>query len=109
MGCIPIYFYNDIYMLNTDCIGLYYNLFGFKYFAYMNTPDNTLNANLASEPDHLDPALNSSVDGACLAILAFSGLFAYDEEGQLIPELAAEMPEVSEDGLEPSCGSEYRC
>ena len=96
---IPIYFYNDIYMMNTECAGLYSNLFGFKYFAYMNTPDNTLNANLASEPDHLDPALNSSVDGACLAILAFSGLFAYDEEGQLIPELAAEMPEVSEDGL----------
>ena len=96
---IPIYFYNDIYMMNTECTGLYSNLFGFKYFAYMNTPDNTLNANLASEPDHLDTALNSSVDGACLAILAFSGLFAYDEEGQLIPELAAEMPEVSEDGL----------
>jgi peptide/nickel transport system substrate-binding protein/oligopeptide transport system substrate-binding protein len=96
---IPIYFYNDIYMMNTECTGLYSNLFGFKYFAYMNTPDNTLNANLASEPDHLDPALNSSVDGACLAILAFSGLFAYDEEGQLIPELAEEMPEVSEDGL----------
>ena len=96
---IPIYFYNDIYMLNTDCTGLYYNLFGFKYFAYMNTPDNVLNANLASEPDHLDPALNSSVDGACLAILSFSGLYAYDEDGNLVPELADGEPEVSEDGL----------
>ena len=96
---IPIYFYNDIYMMNTECTGLYSNLFGFKYFAYMNTPDNTLNANLASEPDHLDPALNSSVDGACLAILAFSGLFAYDEDGELVPELAEDLPEVSEDGL----------
>lgn len=96
---IPIYFYNDIYMLNTDCDGLYYNLFGFKYFAYMNAPDNVLNANLASEPDHLDPALNSSVDGACLAILAFSGLYAYDEDGNLVPELADGEPEVSEDGL----------
>ncbi len=96
---IPIYYYNDIYMLKPECEGLYSNLFGFKYFAYMNAPGNKLNANLASEPDHLDPALNSSVDGACLAILSFSGLFAYDEEGQLIPELAADMPEVSEDGL----------
>lgn len=96
---IPIYYYNDIYMLNTDCTGLYYNLFGFKYFAYMNTPDNVLNANLASEPDHLDPALNSSVDGACLAILSFSGLYAYDEDGNLVPELADGEPEVSEDGL----------
>ena len=96
---IPIYYYNDIYMLNTDCTGLYYNLFGFKYFAYMNAPDNVLNANLASEPDHLDPALNSSVDGACLAILSFSGLYAYDEDGNLVPELADGEPEVSEDGL----------
>ena len=96
---IPIYFYNDIYMMNTDCTGMYANLFGYKYFAYMSTPDNTLNANLASEPDHLDPALNSSVDGACLAILAFSGLYAYDENGALVPELAAEEAEVSEDGL----------
>lgn len=96
---LPIYYYNDIYMLNTDCKGLYSNLFGFKYFAYMQTPDNTLSANLASEPDHLDPALNSSVDGACLAILNFSGLFAYDKDGKLVPELAADMPEESEDGL----------
>jgi len=96
---IPLYYYNDIYMMNTDCTGLYSNLFGFKYFAFMQTPDNTLSANLASEPDHLDPALNSSVDGACLAILNFSGLFAYDKDGKLVPELAAEMPEESEDGL----------
>lgn len=96
---IPIYYYNDIYMMNTDCTGMYSNLFGFKYFAYMNTPDNVLNANLASEPDHLDPALNSSVDGACLAILSFSGLYAYDEDGNLIPELADGEPEISEDGL----------
>ena len=96
---IPIYFYNDIYMLNTDCDGLYYNLFGFKYFAYMTAPDKVLNANLASEPDHLDPALNSSVDGACLAILSFSGLYAYDEGGELIPELADGEPEISDDGL----------
>jgi len=96
---IPLYYYNDIYMMNTDCTGLYSNLFGFKYFAFMQTPDSTLSANLASEPDHLDPALNSSVDGACLAILNFSGLFAYDKDGKLVPELAAEMPEESEDGL----------
>ncbi len=96
---LPLYYYNDVYMLKTDCTGLYSNLFGFKYFAYMTCPDNVLNANLASEPDHLDPALNSSVDGACLAILSFSGLYAYDKDGNLVPELAAAEPEMSEDGL----------
>ena len=96
---VPLYFYNDIYMLNKDCTGLYANLFGFKYFAYMSAPNNELNANLASEPDHLDPALNSTVDGACLAILNFSGLYAYDKDNKLVPELADGEPQESEDGL----------
>src|SRR5699024_1131314 len=34
----------------------------------------------------------------CLAILAFSGLYAYNEEGELVPELA-ENYEMSEDGM----------
>ena len=96
---VPIYYYNDIYMQTADIENIYSNVFGFKYFAYATAPDNEMNVNLASEPDHLDPALNSYVDGACLAILGFSGLYAYDAEGQLVPELAAEEPEVSEDGL----------
>ena len=96
---VPIYYYNDIYMQTADIENIYSNVFGFKYFAYATAPDNEMNVNLASEPDHLDPALNSSVDGACLAILGFSGLYAYDAEGQLVPELAEKEPEVSEDGL----------
>ena len=96
---VPLYYYNDIYMLNKDCTGLYANLFGFKYFAYMSAPNNELNANLASEPDHLDPALNSTVDGACLAILNFAGLYAYDKDNKLVPELADGEPQESEDGL----------
>ena len=64
----------------------------------MQRPTNTLDLQIASEPDKLDPALNSTVDGACLAILNFSGLFAYDENGQLVPELA-DSYEMSEDGM----------
>ena len=73
--------------------------FGFKYFHKMKTPNGTLNANLASEPDALDPALSRSFDGACLTLLAFSGLYSYNEEGSLVPELSDGEPEVSEDGL----------
>ena len=29
---IPLYYYNDSYMQNTDVDGIYANLFGFKYF-----------------------------------------------------------------------------
>ena len=63
-----------------------------------NTAGNILSINLGSEPDYLDPTLNSSVDGGCLAVNTFAGLYTYDAEGNLIPQLATAMPEVSEDG-----------
>ncbi len=98
---IPIYYYNDIYLQSTDVDGIYSNLFGFKFFMYSTTPNGTLNLNLASEPAHVDPALNSSVDGACLDVNLFSGLYTYDEDGNLQPELADhDNPyELSEDGM----------
>ena len=98
---IPIYYYNDLYLQKTDVDNIFSNLFGFKYFMYATSPRDVLKINLASEPAKLDPALNSSVDGACIIVNTFSGLYAYDEEGQLIPACAdPENPyEVSEDGL----------
>ena len=59
---------------------------------------------LASEPDTLDPALNSAVDGATLTSHLFSGLatWAQDAEGKLEidAECATELPEpvANEDG-----------
>ena len=53
---------------------------------------------LASEPDHLDPALNSSVDGACLASNSFVGLYTSDKDGNVVPALA-DSCDVSDDGL----------
>lgn len=64
----------------------------------LNTDTNILYINLASEPQYLDPALNSSVDGGCLAVNTFAGLYTYDKDGNLVPDLATAMPEVSEDG-----------
>lgn len=95
---VPLYYYNDVYLQKTDVENIYANLFGFKYFGFAKTPTNELALQIASEPDKLDPALNSTVDGACLAILAFSGLYSYDENGQLVPELA-ESYEMSDDAL----------
>ena len=66
----------------------------------VETASNILNINLASEPDYLDPALNSSVDGGCLAVNSFAGLYTYNADGELIPDLATDMPEVSEDGTQ---------
>ena len=59
---------------------------------------------LASEPDTIDPALNSAVDGATLLTHLFSGLakWAQDKDGKLVivPDAAKELTEgvVNEDG-----------
>ena len=96
---VPIYYYNDNYMQRTGVEGIYANLFGYKFFMYATNGDSdTLRINLASEPDKLDPALNSSVDGACLAVNSFGGLYTYDAEGKIVPNYATGC-EVSEDGL----------
>ena len=95
---LPLYYCNDIYMQKSDVTNIYSNLYGFKYFMFAEAPDTTLRINLASEPDTLDPALNSSVDGACMIVNSFAGLFTYDADGNLQPDLAADYT-VSEDGL----------
>ena len=99
-GCIvPIYYYNDVYMQKPGVEGVYSNAYGTKYFMYATNGDSAkLRLQLASEPDKLDPALNSSVDGACLAANSFGGLYTYDAEGQLAPNFATEYT-VSDDGL----------
>lgn len=97
---IPLYYYNDIYMKKDYVQGDYANAFATKFFMYttMTNGADTLRLNLASEPDYLDPALNSSVDGACLAANSFSGLYTYDAEGKTVPA-CADSYVVSADGL----------
>ena len=64
----------------------------------------SMNVCIASEPDTLDPALNSAVDGATMIAHLFSGLAAWsqDENGALVivPDCAAELPAavINEDG-----------
>ncbi|MCR4588872.1 MAG: peptide ABC transporter substrate-binding protein [Lachnospiraceae bacterium] len=96
---IPIYYYNDIYMQRANLSNIYCNLFGYKFFMYTEGTDGTLSLNLASEPAYLDPALNSSVDGACLCVNSFGGLYTYDANQALVPQFA-EGYTVSDDGME---------
>ena len=96
---VPIYYYNDLYMMKPTVEGFYANVYGTKYFTYCTNGDSdTLRINLASEPDYIDPALNSSVDGATLAAAAFGGLYTYDADGALAPNFATGYT-ASEDGL----------
>ena len=96
---LPIYYYNDVYMAKPDFTGFYSNPYGTKFFMYATNGDKTtVKMQLASEPDKLDPALNSTVDGATLAANSFAGLYSYDANGNVAPNLATGV-EVSEDGL----------
>ena len=101
---LPLYYYNDLYMEKTEWSGDFATVFGTKYFMYAKKNGenaDVMKINLASEPDHLDPALNSTVDGACLAANSFVGLYTNDKDdpSKIVPALADGDPEISEDGL----------
>lgn len=105
-GCItPIYYYTDLYMISPEVKGFYSSPLGYKYF--MNTTfgdKNSINVCIASEPDTIDPALNSAVDGATLCAHLFSGLakWAMKDDGSLYiaPDCAEELVKgvVGDDG-----------
>ncbi len=106
-GCIvPLYYYTDLYMIDDSVNGFYSNPLGYKYF--MNTDvagkTDSISVCLASEPQTLDPALNSAVDGATTVAHLFSGLakWAQDAEGKLVivADSAESLPEgvANEDG-----------
>ncbi len=99
---LPLYYYNDLYLEKTEWTGDYSTVFGTKYFMYCKKNGenaDVMKINLASEPDHLDPALNSTVDGACLAANSFVGLYTSNADGDIVAALADGDPEISEDGL----------
>ena len=106
-GCLtPIYYYTDLYMISPAVEGFYSIPLGYKYFqnTTVNGKGDSLPVCLASEPDTIDPALNSAVDGATMLSHLFAGLakWAQNEDGTLsvVADCATELPEgtVNEDG-----------
>ena len=57
-----------------------------------------LTACLGPNPETIDPALNSSVDGANTILFAFDCLLAVDKDNKLVPAQAKSF-DVSADGL----------
>jgi len=55
-------------------------------------------AQLGPNPETIDPALNSSVDGANYILFAFDGLLGVDKDNKIIPA-DAESWDISKDGL----------
>ena len=57
------------------------------------TRENTLTANFTTEPNTIDPALNSAVEGAIYISHAFEGLYKYEDSGKLaVPGLNYAQP-----------------
>ncbi len=102
----PIYYYTDLYMINPSVEGFYSNPLGYKYFQYTTVDGGTetISVCLASEPDTIDPALNSAVDGATMLMHLFSGLAKWEmgEDGklQIAPDCVTELvePVANDDG-----------
>ena len=106
-GCLtPIYYYTDLYMASSKIEGFYSIPLGYKFFQYttVDGKGDSLPVCLASEPDTIDPALNSAVDGATMLCHLFSGLakWVQNEDGTLsvVADCAKELVEgvANEDG-----------
>ena len=106
-GCLtPIYYYTDLYMASSKIEGFYSIPLGYKFFqaTTVDGKGDSLPVCLASEPDTIDPALNSAVDGATMLVHLFAGLAKWEqaEDGTLsvVADCATELPEgkVNDDG-----------
>ena len=106
-GCLtPIYYYTDLYMINDKVEGFYSIPLGYKYFqgTTVDGKGDSLPVCLASEPDTLDPALNSAVDGATMLVHLFAGLAKWQQNADgtlsVVADCATELPEgkVNDDG-----------
>ncbi len=59
---------------------------------------DALKLNLGNEPDTIDPQKASFVAEIEIIMRVFSNLLTFDSAGKLVPEMAAEMPQVAPDG-----------
>ena len=72
----PIYYYTMVYLRAKDVEGHYSIPLGFNYFksCTVGGKGSSINVCIASEPDTIDPALNSAVDGATMLVHLFAGI-----------------------------------
>ncbi|MBQ2854328.1 MAG: hypothetical protein IJE81_02520 [Oscillospiraceae bacterium] len=104
---VNLYYYTDFYLQDKSVENVGVNPFGYKYFMHstVNGASDSISVCLSSEPDTIDPALNSSVDGAITCQHAFAGLAKWTaaEDGsytKIVTDCAEELvaPVVNEDG-----------
>jgi len=104
---VTLYYYTDAYIKDKSVEGVGVNPFGYKFFrdSSVDGSNESIPVCLASESDTIDPALNSSTDGAmiCQHLLAGLAKWAPAEDGsytKIVAECAEELvdPVVNEDG-----------
>lgn len=93
----PLYYYTNPYLLNKDVEGFYVTPLGFSHFDKTTVAGagDSISVTYGSEPDTLDPALNSAVDGATTLVHTFEGLARWANNGDgtysIEPACAQEM------------------
>lgn len=75
---VPIYYYTDIFMMNTKMTGFYSSPLGYKFFHKAAVNGATeFSVCVGPKADSIDPAINSAVDGAIVISHAFEGLYRW--------------------------------
>ncbi len=96
---VPLYELSDAHLIKNTLTGVYTTEFGARYFTKVqNTAASDARLIFCEAPDSLDPAFASNVTALTLVVNTFAGLYSYDAEGNVVPDLA-ESVTVSEDGL----------
>jgi len=77
----------------------YFSLHNFYYAHTSPAPDQggTYSEGLLSQPTYINPLLDSNEPDLSLTSLIYSGLYKYDTQGQLVPDLAESLPTISDD------------
>ena len=95
----PLYYYTNPYLLNKKVKGFYVTPLGFSHFdkTTVDGKGDSISVTYGSEPDTLDPALNSAVDGATTLVHTFEGLTRWESNGdgtyKIAPACATEIVE----------------
>ncbi len=76
--------------------------FSFRNFYYAHTTPvpglgGVYTEGLLGQPTYINPVLAHTETDTSLVSLVYSGLYKYDSKGQLVPDLAASMPAISQD------------
>ena len=106
-GLVPLYYYTDPYMVDESVEGFFAIPLGYKflYKTTVNGDNTSLPVCLGSEPDTLDPALNSAADGAISILHLFSGLAKWDQDESGKLAIVADCAEELVEGVENEDGT----